>query len=199
MLKLFLGSLLAGAIAFAVQEPTPTEPVTTTTTSAPARVALNPPTTTTTTTTMPATTTTTTITTTTTLPQKRQQIRRVAYRHQRWIDLARSIGWPTEQLAHLDYVIERESRGKPDAWNRDDPMGGSRGLTQVNGFWCKRTKYNDHDAGFLAKAGVLDSCDDLFDPEVNLRAALTMWTYGVEEHGCGWGPWRTKGWNPCKK
>ena len=197
MLKLFLGSLLVGAIAFAAQEPTPTDPVPTTTTSAPVRVAPNSPqTTTTTTTTMPPTTTTTT--TTTTLPEKRQMVRLDAYKHPRWIDLARQIGWPTDQLAHLDYVIHRESRGKPDVWNRDDPMSGSRGLTQVNGFWCKRTQYNRHDAGFLGKAGVLDSCDDLFDPETNLAAALTMWEYGVREHGCGWGPWRTKGWNPCR-
>lgn len=196
MIKPFAGSLLTGAIAIALlgtSEPPETPPETTT-----VRVALSPPqtTTTTTTTTMPSTTTTTT---TTPIAEKTQQVRLETYQHPEWIALAQDVGWPDTELARLDHVIHRESRGQPEVWNRDDPMSGSRGLVQVNGFWCKRTTHNTHDAGFLGNLGVLASCEDLFDPRTNLEAALAIYEYGVDRHRCGWGPWQTRGFRPCKK
>jgi hypothetical protein len=198
MLKLFLGSLLIGAVAIAAdrpEAPTPAVEITAATTTT--TTTKKPPMTTTTTTKPPATTTT--ITTSVPVQSKAQNVAVSAYRHPHWVALARQIGWPESELDRLDHVIHRESRGIPTAHNTDDPMSGSRGLTQVNGFWCKRNRYEPNPAGFLGAAGVLDSCEDLFDPETNLRAALTIWRYGVEEHRCGWGPWQTKGFRPCKR
>lgn len=155
--------------------PSPTPPPTvaaTTTTSAPpnhrAAMEAGVPTTTTTTTVAPAG-------------------GRDAYRHPDWIALAISVGWPNDPavLGVLDVVIERESHGRPDAWNRSDPMTGSYGLTQVNGYWCSSTQYNP--GGFMQAQGIgLMVCTDLFDPVVNLRAALVIWT----RQG-GFGAWST--------
>lgn len=98
-----------------------------------------------------------------------------------WEDLARSIGWAPEQINKLSYVIHRESTCRPESWNRNDPGTGSRGLTQINSFWCTPNKYNP--TGWLQAQGILATCDDLFDPAVNLRAALAIWTRS------GWRPW----------
>lgn len=152
---------------------------------------------TTTTTTPPTTTTTappntraimeagvpTTTTTTTVAPSGGRD----AYRHPDWIALAVSVGWPNDPdvLHVLDTVIQRESNGRPDAWNRSDPMTGSYGLTQVNGYWCSSTQYNPN--GFMQAQNIgLTTCADLFDPVVNLKAALVIWT---RQHG--FGAWST--------
>lgn len=111
-----------------------------------------------------------------------------------WHDLAMSVGWPSDQWPTLSFVIFRESRCNIDSWNQSDPSTGSRGLMQINGFWCRPNQYDPN--GFLQSAGVLNTCDDLFDAETNLRAGLAIWNYGEEKHGCGWrGPWAT----PCGK
>jgi hypothetical protein len=97
-----------------------------------------------------------------------------------WWALAREVGWAEDQLLILDMVIYRESRGNPDAWNKQDPFTGSRGLTQVNGSW----------RGWLRDKGIITRNADLFDPRVNLTAALAMWQYGMDRYDWGWGPWR---------
>lgn len=104
-----------------------------------------------------------------------------------WIPLAQEVGWPVDQLDKLSYVMWRESRCQPLAHNKTDPVSGSRGLTQVNGYWCRPSKWSD--AGWLQDRNVLSTCDDLYDPETNLRAALLIWFYGVEKGRTGWGPW----------
>ena len=43
--------------------------------------------------------------------------------------------------------------------------------------------------GWLQEQGVLDSCDDLYNATLNIRAALAIYRYGVDKHGNGWGPW----------
>ena len=109
-----------------------------------------------------------------------------------WRELALSIGWPAEEWPTLSRVLYRESRCNIDSWNKTDPSSGSRGLMQINGYWCRPSKWTK--AGWLQDRGVLSTCDDLFIPEVNLRAGLLIWMYGEEKHGCGWrGPWAT----PC--
>ena len=109
-----------------------------------------------------------------------------------WHDLAIAIGWPEEEWPIMSYVLHRESRCNIDSWNKTDPASGSRGLMQINGSWCRPNKWNPHPAGWLGAQGILDSCDDLFDPQVNLRAGLAIWLYGENKHGCGWrGPWAT--------
>lgn len=108
-----------------------------------------------------------------------------------WHDLAMSVGWPAEEWPTLSYVLYRESRCNIGSHNKTDPMSGSRGLMQVNGYWCRPSKWSQ--AGWLQDRGILSVCDDLYNPEINLRAGLAIWIYGEEKHGCGWrGPWATK-------
>ena len=103
------------------------------------------------------------------------------WRCDEWIPLAVHIGWPEEELPKLSYAVYRESRCRPDQHNPDDPMGGSNGLVQINRFWCRPSQYWPD--GWLQAQGVLDDCDELFDPETNLRAALAIW------QNSGWEPW----------
>lgn len=110
-----------------------------------------------------------------------------------WYDLAIAVGWPKEEWSTMSYVLYRESRCNVDSHNKTDPSSGSRGLMQINGYWCRPSKWSQK--GWLQDKGILNTCDDLFNPEINLRAGLAIWLYGEQKHGCGWrGPWAT----PCK-
>jgi hypothetical protein len=93
--------------------------------------------------------------------------------------LAVNLGWPADQRTVLESVMFRESRCIPNAVNSDDPNGGSRGLMQINGFWTP----------WLIDAGIITSAENLLQADVNLRAALAIYNYGVDKHGYGWGPW----------
>jgi hypothetical protein len=105
-------------------------------------------------------------------------------------DLAIAVGWTEAQWPKLSYVIHRESRCNIFSFNKNDPNGGSRGLMQINGYWCRKNKYNP--SGWLQAKGILSNCDDLFNPEINLRAGLAMWNYSQERNKCGWRPWATR-------
>ena len=94
--------------------------------------------------------------------------------------LAINLGWPVEQYNKLIQIIGRESHGIPQSWNHTDPNGGSYGLLQINGFWCKGK------TSFLQNAGILTDCKSLLNPETNLRAGLIIWNRS------GWNPWSTK-------
>jgi len=98
-----------------------------------------------------------------------------------WVDLARRVGFAEEELPKISYTMYRESRCRPDQHNPDDPMGGSNGLVQINQFWCKPSRYWPE--GWLQAQGILKHCDELFDAETNLRAALAI------RNNSGWGPW----------
>lgn len=106
-----------------------------------------------------------------------------------WRSLAIAVGWKPEQWPKLSYVLHRESRCTTTAYNRTDPNGGSMGLMQINGYWCKKNRWNP--SGWLQAQGILSSCDDLYKPEINLRAGLAMWNYSQQHNGCGWRPWAT--------
>ena len=93
--------------------------------------------------------------------------------------LAVNLGWPVSEYNQLIKVITRESNGIAIAHNSKDPMTGSYGLMQINGFWCKGAN------SFLQKAGLLTSCEMLLDPQINLRAGLIIFNRS------GWSPWRT--------
>jgi hypothetical protein len=93
--------------------------------------------------------------------------------------LAVNLGWPVEEYDTLVKVITRESNGIAIAHNSEDPMTGSYGLMQINGFWCRGAN------SYLQKAGLLTSCEMLLDPQINLRAGLIIFTRS------GWSPWRT--------
>ena len=100
-----------------------------------------------------------------------------------WAEDAVSVGWPVDEIETVDYLMYRESRCDPSVINTDDPRGGSRGLLQINGHWCRPNPSYGIDVGWLQESGVLDECDDLYDPDVNLKAALVIWL----EYG--YGPW----------
>jgi hypothetical protein len=93
--------------------------------------------------------------------------------------LAVNLGWPVDEYETLVKVITRESNGIAIAHNTADPMTGSYGLMQINGFWCRGAN------SYLQKAGLLTSCEMLLDPQINLRAGLIIFTRS------GWSPWRT--------
>ena len=84
-------------------------------------------------------------------------------------------GWPADQAPTLARVMFRESRCDPMAFNRQDSNNGSRGLMQING------AHKD----WLMQTGFITSLDDLFNPDVNLRAALHLYRMV----GNSWSPW----------
>ena len=97
-------------------------------------------------------------------------------------------------IRQVDYVMWRESRCRQVAFNPHDPMGGSYGLFQINAFWCKPSRWSKN--GWLQDQGILDSCDELFNPMVNAMAFMAIFDYAHERHGNGWIPWGGKPrWN----
>ena len=96
--------------------------------------------------------------------------------------LAINLGWDPDQRTVLEAVMKRESNCTPNAINRKDPNGGSRGLMQINGFWTK----------YLRERGIITKPADLLHAETNLIAGLAIYNYGVERYGFGWGPWSIK-------
>ena len=97
-------------------------------------------------------------------------------------DTAKAIGWPADQLGMLVAIAQRESRCQPDAFNPNDPNGGSYGIMQINGFWCQPSRYWPN--GYLQAYGLLTKCTDLYDRETNLRSALAIYRYSN-----GWRAW----------
>lgn len=104
-----------------------------------------------------------------------------------WWSMAKQIGFTDALLPTLDRVIYRESRCDPSQHNASDPNGGSHGLTQVNGFWCKPSRY--YPSGYLQTVGVLNDCADLYTPEVALRATMALIIYSRSVDLCTWAQW----------
>jgi hypothetical protein len=96
--------------------------------------------------------------------------------------LAINLGWPADQRTVLESIMKRESNCTPNAINRKDPFGGSRGLLQINGSWHK----------WLQLKGIINQTSDLLQAQTNLLAGLAIYNYGVERYGFGWGPWSVK-------
>ncbi len=99
--------------------------------------------------------------------------------------LAINIGWPLDQRTVLESVMARESGCKPNAHNKTLNRDKSQdwGLLQINGrSWSK----------WLQKKGIINQTSDLLQAEINLRAGLEIYNYGVERYGFGWGPWSVK-------
>lgn len=97
--------------------------------------------------------------------------------------LAVALGWPQTELATFIRVVKAESACYPWAHNLTDPNGGSYGLMQINGFWCIPNQY--WPIGWLQAHGLVDSCDDLFNATLNLKAGLAIWRQ------TGWHAWST--------
>ena len=96
--------------------------------------------------------------------------------------LAINLGWDPEQRTVLESIMDRESNCTPNAHNRKDPFGGSRGLLQINGSWHK----------WLISKGIITQTSDLLHAQTNLLAGLAIYNYGMERYGFGWGPWSVK-------
>jgi len=82
-------------------------------------------------------------------------------------------GWPITESPMILRVMQRESRCVPTALNAADSNNGSRGLFQINGV---------HQT-WLIKNGYIKKLDDLYNPDVNIRAALHLWSK------VGWSAW----------
>jgi hypothetical protein len=115
-------------------------------------------------------------TTTTTLPALVTTCTQVA-------SLALAEGLPPSELETALRVAVRESRCTSDAYNANDPSGGSFGIYQINGFWCLPN--NNWPTGWLQAKGIVETCDDLYDPTTNTKAMVAIW------RNSGWLPWRT--------
>jgi hypothetical protein len=100
------------------------------------------------------------------------------------LQLALDVGWPAEEMATLARVLWRESRCQANAYNPDDPMGGSHSLLQINSFWC--VPNSNWPIGWLQAQGIVKTCADLYDPTTNLRAGLAIW------QNSAWHPWAIK-------
>ena len=96
--------------------------------------------------------------------------------------LAINLGWDPEQRTVLESIMKRESNCTPNAINRKDPFGGSRGLLQINGSWHK----------WLTAKGIIAKPADLLQAQTNLLAGLEIYNYGMERYGFGWGPWSVR-------
>lgn len=97
--------------------------------------------------------------------------------------LAVSVGWPATEYDTIRRVMYAESGCYPLAVG-DLEHGVSLGLMQVHtNSWCEPTKY--FPGGYLQTKAVLDDCNALLDPLVNLYAALLIWREG------GWEQWTT--------
>ena len=159
------GALALVALAAACSSTTAAQPAPTTTTS-PSSTTTSSTTSSTTTTVAPAPTTTTTVA---------PAIEPAPVSDDCWIGLARTVGWPESTLAHLSFIIHRESRCDPTQLaDRPWTLDLSRGLLQINA-------YGSLDAGVRDICGIDPAA--LFDPATNLRCGLELYrTYG-------WMPW----------
>ncbi len=108
-----------------------------------------------------------------------------------WYPIAADVGFSETHWERMSQIMWRESRCQPDAHYPKDPNGGSFGLMQINGFWC--TPRWAGDVGWLQASGVLDTCLDLYHPEINIEASFHIFIYNIYQHGPdrGWYAWRT--------
>ena len=100
----------------------------------------------------------------------------VGHHCERYVNLARQVGWPKSERANLARIMWRESRCTPTAHNALDPWGGSYGLLQING----------SNVGWATRNGWINSRTDLTDARRNLRVGLELWKL------YGWRPWGTR-------
>ena len=107
-----------------------------------------------------------------------------------WYPLFIEAGWPAENWERASLILFRESRCQPQAYNN---RSHDIGLWQINArSWCQPNKYNPHPAGYLGNLGLIASCEDLYDPAVNMKSALALFVYSEMRNGpgMGWHPWR---------
>lgn len=127
------------------------------------------------------TTTTSSTTTTSTIPA---DLVKPSTPCQEWLPLMVELGWPQDPkiLERALKIMYRESRCQPGA-----DSGPDHGLFQINQFWSSK---GSNPPNWLAFYGIAPNHDALFDPATNIRAALALYQYSVEQNGDGWHPWR---------
>lgn len=104
-----------------------------------------------------------------------------------WWSLAVEQGFTLDEMITLDRILFVESRCDETQHNSSDPNGGSHGLTQINGFWCRPSRY--YPLGYLQTMQILHTCDELYEPSVNLRAAFALVQYSRSEGLDAWSQW----------
>lgn len=91
-------------------------------------------------------------------------------------DMAYLVGFTPDQSALLDRIAWHESRCLTTA-RGDLTKGVSYGILQIHGpSWCEPNRYWPD--GYLQAKGILDTCDDLDDPELSVLAARLIWMEG---------------------
>ena len=91
-------------------------------------------------------------------------------------DMAYLVGFTPDQSALLDRIAWHESRCLTTA-RGDLTKGVSYGILQIHGpSWCEPNRYWPD--GYLQAKGILDTCEDLDDPELSVLAARLIWIEG---------------------
>jgi hypothetical protein len=98
-----------------------------------------------------------------------------------WMELARQVGWPEEELPMLGAVTFFESRCQIDV--RGDKGQSWTAYQLHTKSWCRPNRY--YPDGYLQSLRIVTTCEDLLDPKTATRAALAIWQYG------GWKQWTT--------
>lgn len=84
--------------------------------------------------------------------------------------LALSEGFSEAEAGLLDRIAWHESRCQRDAIGDN---GNSLGMLQIHApSWCKPNRWNP--VGYLQAALILETCDELFDPVIAVRAARAI-------------------------
>ena len=96
---------------------------------------------------------------------------------ERWMPLARYVGWHEGELSQLCYVMNRESSGRPEAKN---PVSTASGLAQFLAFWWDGS---DGSMSHLFHSHGLPYPWNPFDAEETLK----HWLVAVQHNG--WSPW----------
>jgi len=98
-----------------------------------------------------------------------------------WVDVARDVGWPQEELDMVGAVTWFESRCLNHV--RGDNQTSWSAFQLHTKSWCRPNRWWPD--GYLQAMRIVKTCDDLLDPETAARAALAIWQYG------GWKQWTT--------
>ena len=98
-----------------------------------------------------------------------------------WVDVARDVGWPAEELDMVGAVTWFESRCLNHV--KGDNQTSWSAFQIHTKSWCRPNRYWPD--GYLQAMRIVKTCDDLLDPDTAARAALAIWQYG------GWEQWTT--------
>jgi hypothetical protein len=94
---------------------------------------------------------------------------------------ALTAGFTADELPLILTILELESMCLPHVIG---DQGNSYGLAQIHApSWCKPNRYNPE--GYLRARGLIDACDELLNPSINLQAAWWVYVEG------GWTMWST--------